>query len=133
MGNAETAEKTATVLVYSDDVNVRKAVVSAVGESLGESFPKIEWLEIATPEAAKAEYQDGRFAALILDAEAAKEGGISVAKHLEGVAGQMPPVIMLTARPADDWLARWARSAKILHFPVDPFEVSEALRAVLRP
>jgi len=48
------------------------------------------------------------FAMLILDAEAKKEGGMSIAQDLRETRDGVPPIVFLTARAQDEWLATWA-------------------------
>ena len=71
-------------------------------------------------------------AVIVLDGETQKEGGMSVAKELAGTRQDVPPILMLTARPQDDWLATWAGASRIVSAPFDSQELQEALAELLR-
>lgn len=129
---AQASSNTVEVLLFSDDSNTRQAVKDAIGASLGQGFPKIEWVEVATAPAVRAAFAEGRFAALVLDGESVPEGGASVARSLHDISDQVPPVVLLTARPQDEWMARWAHVAATVMAPYDPFEIEAALQQVLR-
>lgn len=122
----------AEVMIFSDDVNTRNTIMNAIGQSLGPGYPQINFFEVATGDGVRQSFSEGRFAALILDGETAKEGGASVASWLHNMSNEVPPIIMLTARPQDSWLARWAKSTEIICEPFDPQEVQEVLKKVLR-
>ena len=76
------------LLVFSDDVTVRRQVKEGVGRRPAKGLPLVKWTEAATAEgvrmAVKDRAQEGAapFDALILDAETKKLGGMG----LEGVA-----------------------------------------------
>ena len=112
------------VLVFSDDSHKRRAVMNGIGLRASKDTPRIEWVEAATAFGVRDAVDAQDFAALILDAEAKKEGGMSVAQDL-------PPVIFLTARVQDDWLATWAGAAATVADPLDPIILQETLADVL--
>ena len=68
----------------------------------------------------------------MLDGETQKEGGMSVAKELANTRENLPPILMLTARPQDQWLATWAGASRIVSAPLDPQELQENLAELLR-
>ena len=72
------------------------------------------------------------FAVLILDAETKKEGGMSVAQDLLETREDVPPIIFLTARPQDEWLATWAGATATVSDPIDPIILQETVAEVLR-
>ncbi len=45
---------------------------------------------------------------------------------------QCPPVLILTARPQDAWLATWAQADAIVQAPIDPLKIQEAVAELLR-
>ena len=108
------------VLVFSDDSHKRRAVMNGIGLRASKDTPRIEWVEAATAFGVRDAVDAQDFAALILDAETKKEGGMSVA-----------PVIFLTARVQDDWLATWAGAAATVADPLDPIILQETLADVL--
>lgn len=127
-----TEQATIPVLVYSDDSRVRAEVITGVGRRAAADLPLLEWTEVATPEAVVAQVKENSFAALVLDAEAPKAGGISVARTLKTELYECPPVLIIIARQQDGWLATWAQADGIVSHPVDPFEIQEALAGLLR-
>ena len=72
------------------------------------------------------------FAALVLDAETKKLGGMGLAHELLTELDVRPPVVLLTARPQDDWLAAWARADVVVPRPLDPMAVAAAVARAVR-
>ena len=67
-----------------------------------------------------------------LDGEAAPEGGMGVARQLKDELFNCPPVLVMTARKEDAWLATWSRAeANVLH-PIDPFTLAHTVADLLR-
>src|SRR5690606_10730846 len=127
-----TATDVVDVLVYSDDVTTREQVRRAVGRRAAADLPRIRWTEAATHAAVVAQAKEGDFALLVLDGEAAKVGGVAVARQLKTEMYQCPPVLILTARPQDAWLATWAQAHAIVQAPIDPLKIQEAVAELLR-
>ena len=44
----------------------------------------------------------------------------------------VPPIIFLTARAQDEWLATWAGAAATVSDPIDPIILQETVADVLR-
>ena len=126
------------IIVYSDDSSVRSQIASALGTRVAKDLPEHEIHEFATGSALRA-YVDtknlaGSFRAdlFILDGEAAQEGGMGMARQLKDEVFNCPPVLLLTARKEDAWLATWSRAeANVLH-PIDPFTLAETVADLLR-
>lgn len=126
------------IVVYSDDSSVRAAVVAALGRRVAADLPEHEVHEFATGSALRA-YIDsknvsGGFRAdlFILDGEAAQEGGMGIARQLKDEVFNCPPVMVITGRKEDAWLAAWSRAeANVLH-PIDPFTLSHTVADLLR-
>lgn len=125
------SENTVRVLVFSGDVDKRRAVIDGIGLRASKNTPVIEWSEAATPFGAKELVESTDFALLILDAETTKEGGMSLAHELRNTIGELPPMIFLTARQQDDWLATWAGGAAAIPDPLDPIVLQETVARVL--
>lgn len=129
---AEPFEDAAQVLLYSDDVQTRADVRMAVGRRLAADLPAIAWSEVATHAAVIEAVESGRFAALVLDAEAAKVGGLGICRQVKSEVYDCPPVLVLIARPQDAWLAAWSDADASVTAPIDPFEIREALAGLVR-
>lgn len=120
------------VLLYSDDVPVRESVRLAVGRRVARDLPPVEWLEVATPEIVVLEVEAGGIDLLVLDGEARKNGGMALARQLKDEIFECPPVLLLTGRPADAWLAGWSGAEAVVTRPLDPVVVHEAVTGLLR-
>lgn len=126
------------LLVFADDSSVREQVINGVGRRPAKGMPLVSWTQCATAEGVRLAIADrnqagkGHFAALVLDAEAKKFGGMGLAHELTTTLDQRPPVVLLTARPQDHWLATWARVDAVVPRPLDPLRLQEAVAGVLR-
>lgn len=120
------------VLVYSDDVTTREHVRRAVGRRAAADLPRIRWTEAATHAGVLMKVKETDFALLVLDGEAAKVGGMAISRQLKNEMYQCPPVVVLTARPQDAWLASWAQADAIVQAPLDPRELQQAVAGLLR-
>ena len=126
------------IIVYSDDSSVRAAVVSALGRRAAADLPEHDVHEFATGPALRA-YIDsknvgGGFRAdlFILDGEAAQEGGMGMARQLKDEVFNCPPVLLITGRKEDAWLAAWSRAEASVSHPVDPFTLASTVADLLR-
>lgn len=108
------------VLVYSDDRTVRRAVITALGTRLDPDLPELEFVEVATGPVVTRAADDGRMALLILDGEAVPTGGMGLARQLRDEIYRCPPILVLTGRPQDAWLATWCRADAVVGHPIDP-------------
>ena len=126
------SEETVTILVFSDDKDRRHAVVNGIGLRASKDTPRIEWVEAATGFGVRDAFDQQDVALLILDAEAKKEGGMSIAQDLQETRDGVPPIIFLTARPQDEWLATWAGATATVSDPIDPIILQETVADVLR-
>ncbi|RAX24660.1 hypothetical protein DRB06_00600 [Actinomyces sp. Z5] len=134
----QAAPATLDLLVFSDDATVRQQVKNGVGRRPAKGMPLVSWTEAATAEGVRLAIKDrqkaGRapFAALVLDAETKKLGGMGLAHELFTELEQRPPVVLLTARPQDDWLAAWAKAEVVVPRPLDPLSLQEGVAKALR-
>ncbi|MEU2821067.1 MULTISPECIES: response regulator transcription factor [unclassified Streptomyces] len=125
-------QATATVLVYSDDANIREQVKLAAGRRPAADVPEVRFLECATLPAVLAALDAGGVDVCVLDGETAPIGGMGVCRQIKDEIFHCPPVLLLIGRPQDAWLATWSRAEAAVTLPVDPVEFSEALAALLR-
>ena len=120
------------MLVYSDDVDTRAAVRLAVGRRPAADLPEVRWTECATAPAVIAAADRGGLDLLILDGEAVPAGGMGLCKQLKDEIYQCPPVLVLTGRPQDAWLATWSRADFAVPHPLDPIALVEAVAMLVR-
>ncbi|WP_447925270.1 hypothetical protein [Georgenia muralis] len=125
-------ERTVDLLVYSDDADTRRAVIESVGRRPAKGLPRVRWTESATHAGVVSKVEQGSFAVLVLDGEAAKVGGMAIARQLKDEIYNCPPVLILTGRPQDAWLATWAEADAVVAAPLDPIELQEAVAGLLR-
>jgi CheY-like chemotaxis protein len=126
-----------SVLVYSDDSSVRRAVRSALGSRPAADLPEVRIHEVATP-AAVIEAMDAiakrgaRIDLAILDGEAVPAGGMGIARQLKDEIYHCPPLLVLTGRAQDGWLATWARADAVVPHPLDPVRLADVAASMLR-
>jgi len=121
------------ILLYSDDATTRDSVMTAVGRRAGKGLPLIRWDETATAPAVVSKVEKKRYGLLVLDAEAAKVGGMAVSRQLKQEIYNCPPVLLLIARPQDAWLATWSLAEAHVSAPYDPIELQQTIANLLAP
>jgi DNA-binding NtrC family response regulator len=126
------------IIVYSDDSSVRASIVSALGRQVAADLPEHEIHEFATGSALRA-YVDGKSVGgvarahlFILDGEAAQEGGMGIARQLKDELFDCPPVLVITGRKEDAWLAAWSMAEASVVHPIDPFTLAKTAAQLLR-
>jgi DNA-binding response OmpR family regulator len=129
---ATTEPRAISVLLYSNDRAVRDAVRLGVGDRPAEDVVIERWAEVATPEIAVTEAKSGAFDVLILDGESQPYGGMGVSRQLKNEIFECPPVIVLTGRPVDGWLATWSLADLSIPRPLDPQRLSAAVAELAR-
>jgi DNA-binding response OmpR family regulator len=128
---AQTSEPV-TVVVYSNQADVRAAVRTAVGRRPAPDMPRIDWIECATNAAVTAEIDRGEVDLVILDGEAQPTGGMGLARQFKYEIDDCPPLMVLIARKDDGWLASWSLADGVLVQPLDPVGAAEAVAEQLR-
>ena len=73
--DAPSNQRALSVLLYSDDSDVRAAVRLAVGRRPAPDLPVVAWTEVATEAAAVAAVDAGGLDVLVLDGEAVRSAG----------------------------------------------------------
>lgn len=118
--------------LYSDDSETRAKVRRAVGRRPAADLPLVRWSEFATVPALIRAVDSQHFDVLVLDGEAAPSGGLGLCKQLHDEIYNCPPVLVLTGRPQDAWLAAWSRAEAAVPHPLDPRAVADAVAALVR-
>ena len=129
-----TADETRTlrVMVYSDDRSVRRSVITALGTRPDPNLPELELLEVATGPVVLRTADAGGLDLMILDGEAVPEGGLGLTRQLKDEIFRCPPILVLTGRPQDAWLATWSRADAVVGHPIDPGQLAKAVSTLLR-
>ena len=126
------ADKPLRVLVYSDDRDVRSAVLSALGARPHPDLPPFDYVEVATEPVVFQHLDAGGIDLVILDGEAVPVGGMGIARQVKDEIYQAPPVLVITGRPQDAWLATWSRAEAAVSHPIEPIRLAEAVIALAR-
>ena len=127
-----TSPRELTVLVYGDDRAIRQQVVLALGTRPAPELPAVRYHECATEPLVMRTMDSGRIDLAILDGEAAPFGGMGVCRQLKDEIFNCPPILVLTGRPQDAWLATWSRADAVVPRPLDPMRLAEMAAHLLR-
>ncbi len=130
MSDASTS-KPLKVLVYSDDANTRREVILALGKRPHPDLPELEYVEVATQPVVLQQMDSGTINLAIFDGEAVPAGGMGIAKQMKDEIFNCPPILVLTGRPQDAWLATWSRAEAAVPHPIDPVQLAEAVIRLL--
>lgn len=123
---------TLRILVYSSNVQTRERVMRALGRQLHPDLPELSYVEVATGPMVIATMDKGGIDLAILDGEATPTGGMGIAKQLKDELETCPPLVVLTGRPDDAWLASWSRAEGSVPHPIDPILLGRTVLNLLR-
>jgi DNA-binding response OmpR family regulator len=124
--------KRLVIATYSDDSTVRDSIKSALGKRISKELPEHEIKEFATAAALRLFVDSKKHIDLfILDGEAVPEGGMGVARQLKDEVFNCPPVLIITGRAQDNWLATWSRAEATITHPIDPFTLARKCAEIL--
>jgi len=127
------SENKLIIAIYSDDSSVRSSVITALGRRISSDLPEHKIVEFATGPALRL-YLDSKQSVdlFILDGEAVPEGGLGLARALKDEVFNCPPVLAITGRVQDNWLASWSKADDVVMHPVDPFTLASKVAALLK-
>ena len=117
------------ILLYSNNAEVRDQVRTAVGNTVADK--DVTWLDVATYEALWETANKGGFDLFVLDGEAHKVGGMGICRELKNSLYNCPPVLILTGRAQDAWLASWSLADDAVPRPLDVFELQAAVERLV--
>lgn len=115
------------MLVYSSDAETRRAVIAALGRQVHPSLPPLAHIEVATAPIVLRLLDAGEIDLAILDGEASPVGGMGIAKQARDEVDSCPPLLVLTGRADDAWLASWSRADGVVGHPIDPISLARAV------
>ena len=121
-----------SILLYASDRTVREHIRLSLGRTVAADLPPVQVLEVATQPAVITAMDRGGIALAILDGEAVP-GGMGLCRQLKDEIANCPPILVLTGRRDDAWLATWSRAEGVLPHPVDPIRLPEVVATLLRP
>jgi DNA-binding response OmpR family regulator len=120
-----------TVLLYSDDPQVRHTMRLAIGTRPAADL-QVRFIEASAQDEAVRLVDSGEFDLVVLDGEAAPAGGLGIARQLKDEIDDCPPTCVVIARAADRWLAAYARVDATLMHPLDPMTTGQTVATLLR-
>ncbi|MEH1011619.1 hypothetical protein V6U90_00600 [Micromonospora sp. CPCC 206060] len=120
-----------TVLLYSDDPQVRDRMRLAVGTRPAADL-RVEFVEASNYAECVRLVDDYEIALMLLDGEATPGGGIGIARQIKDDRDDAPPTCVVIARAADRWLASYAEVDATLMHPLDPVTTGQAIAELLR-
>lgn len=132
-GQARTASaaRPFTVLLYSDDPQVRDRMRLAIGSRPAADL-SVRFVDAEAYDETVRLVDDSDVDLLVLDGEAAPAGGLGIARQLKDEIVDCPPTCVVIARAADRWLAAYARVDATLVHPLDPVTTGQTVAALLR-
>ncbi len=122
---------TYTVLLYSDDPQVRDRMRLAIGTRPAADL-EVEFVDASRYDECLRLIDTYEIDLLVLDGEATPTGGIGISRQLHDELTDAPPVILVIARAADRWLAAYAEVDATLTHPLDPVATGETVARLLR-
>ncbi|WOQ15888.1 response regulator [Raineyella sp. W15-4] len=130
--DASAADKTVTVLLYSDDRQVRENLKLALGRRVAADLPEVVIVETATHAAVDHAIRQGGIDLAILDGEAAPAGGMGISKQFKEEIADCPPILLLVIRKDDAWLSAWSLADAVERYPIDPVTFPGTVAELLR-
>ena len=120
-----------TILLYASNRATRDQVRLALGRRLASDLPPVSVVEVATQPAVITTMDAGGIDLAILDGEAVP-GGMGLCRQLKDEIPRCPPILVLTGRVDDAWLATWSRADGVVPHPVDPLRLPATAADLLR-
>ena len=124
-------ERVHTVLLYSDDPQVRDRMRLAVGTRPASDLT-VEFLDASDYAECIRRVDEYEVDLLLLDGEATPGGGLGIARQIKDDREDAPPTCVVIARAADRWLASFAQVDATLMHPLDPVTTGQTVAGVLR-
>lgn len=118
------------VLVVSEDAKERMRATTAL-----RLHAEAEVVEATTRTEAKTAVVTDEFDVLVLDGDLQPQGGFSLLYEIRE-AGEFrgeptPPALVMVEREQDRFLTTWSGANDLILKPVDPFELAEAVAALV--
>lgn len=116
------------ILLVSSGPSLTRQVTSALPADA-------EVIEVRTPQRGLAVLDEGEhtFDVILGDADTHPTGGFYLAREIRARqtdGHEVPPVVLLIARPQDEYLSQWSQADAWILKPVDPFDLAEVLEAL---
>src|SRR5437763_1723298 len=95
-------------------------------------LPSIDYVECATHRAVIKTVDAGGIDVLVLDGEAVPSGGMGICRQLKDEIYNCPPILVLTGRRDDAWLASWSRADAAVPHPINGITLAPAGAELMR-
>jgi DNA-binding response OmpR family regulator len=128
---APRSEDVLTILLYASNRATRDQVRLALGRRIASDLPPVSVVEVATQPAVITAMDAGGIDLAILDGEAVP-GGMGLCRQLKDEIPRCPPILVLTGRVDDAWLATWSRADGVVPHPIDPLRLPAVTAGLLR-
>jgi CheY-like chemotaxis protein len=124
-------DQISTVLLYSDDPDVRDRMRLAVGPRPAADLA-VRFVEAGTYDDCVRLLDGTDVDLLLLDGEASPAGGLGIARQVHDEYDDVPPIVVTVARAADRWLAAYAKVDAVIRLPMDPIVTGQTVAGLLR-
>ena len=126
------SDRLCTVLLYSDDPQVRDRMRLAIGTRPAADL-QVEFVEASDlRRGASGSSTTTRSTCWCSTARRAPAGGLGIARQLKDEVDDRPPTCVVIARAADRWLAAYAEVDATLMHPLDPVTTGQTVAELLR-
>ncbi|WP_405099149.1 hypothetical protein [Micromonospora sp. NBC_01412] len=125
------SDRLCTVLLYSDDPQVRDRMRLAVGTRPAPGL-QIEFVDASDYAGCIRVVDEYEIDLMLLDGEASPGGGLGIARQIKDDRDDAPPTCLVIARAADRWLAAYAEVDATLVHPLDPVTTGTTVAELLR-
>ncbi|MGW1057931.1 hypothetical protein [Micromonospora rubida] len=125
------SDRLCTVLLYSDDPQVRDRMRLAVGTRPAPGL-QIEFVDASDYAGCIRLVDEYEIDLMLLDGEASPGGGLGIARQIKDDRDDAPPTCLVIARAADRWLAAYAEVDATLVHPLDPVTTGATVAELLR-
>ena len=121
------------MLLYSDDIDhPRRRPRRPPAGARRATSSRRRGASARRPRRSSRRWTPAGFDVVVLDGEAAPAGGLGLCRQLKNEIFRCPPILVLTGRPQDGWLAGWSLADDAVPHPLDPIAVAEAVAELAR-
>ncbi|MFI7437509.1 hypothetical protein [Micromonospora haikouensis] len=125
------SDRLCTVLLYSDDPQVRDRMRLAVGTRPAPGL-RVEFVDASDYAGCVRLVDEYEIDLMLLDGEASPGGGLGIARQIKDDRDDAPPTCLVIARAADRWLAAYAEVDATLVHPLDPVTTGATVAELVR-
>lgn len=125
--------RTHSVLVYSDDAQIRERIELAVGRRPAPDLGIVEFVQANSHDGVMRAADKHLAEVFILDGEAWPSGGMGLCREIkQEIRKHQPAILVIIGRRDDAWLAKWSGAEAVVAHPIDPVQLADAVARLLR-